>query len=330
MTHHSTSRSPDLPISRVERSPDSIVHALSFDIEDWFHMVEIDAVSDPAKWDSLPSIVVDRTRWIVDLVGEYGYRATFFILGWVAERYPEVAKGIAKAGHEVGTHSYWHRKVYDLSPEEFREDVERSIRVLEDQTSAPVRGFRAPSFSITPGAEWALDVLLDCGITYDASLFPASRGHGGYPCPQQAHLARSAQGREIPELPMSVARWGSAPVPFSGGGYMRFLPRMMIERGFRSFERRGIPAVIYLHPRDFDPDCPRVPMPLKRRFKCYVGLKTTEGKLRTLLASHRFDTCARVLEQQGTPPLDPPESNADDASAPRANVPMSPRQAPAP
>ncbi len=165
------------------------VHSLSFDIEDWFHMVEIEAVADPAKWDTWPSIVVKRTRWIIDLVGEYsgGQKATFFMLGWVAEKYPEIAKAAHAAGHEVATHSYWHRKVYDLSPEEFRKDMKRSIDVLSDQIGAPIRGFRAPSFSITPGTEWAFDVMLDLGLTYDASLFPAPRGHGGYPCPQQAH-----------------------------------------------------------------------------------------------------------------------------------------------
>lgn len=284
-------------------SQSPLVHSLSFDIEDWFHMVEIEAVADPAKWDSWPTIVVKRTRWIIDLVGEYNQRATFFMLGWVAEKYPEIAKAAHAAGHEVGTHSYWHRKVYDLSPDEFRSDMKRSIDVLSDQIGAPIRGFRAPSFSITPGTEWAFDVLLDLGITYDASLFPAPRGHGGYPCPQQAHDITTPSGRVMPELPMSIQRYGPAPIPFSGGGYMRFLPRWLIHRGFKQFEKNKIPVVIYLHPRDFDPDCPRVPMPLKRRFKCYTGMKTTEGKLRSLLATRKFDTCAGVLEREGFPPL---------------------------
>lgn len=279
-----------------------LVHALSFDIEDWFHMVEIEAVADPAKWPTLPSIVVDRTRWIVDLVGEYGHKATFFILGWVAERHPEIARFVADAGHEVATHSYWHRKVYELSPQEFREDIKRSVSVLEDQSGQRIRGFRAPSFSITPGSEWAFDALLDLGLNYDASLFPAPRGHGGYPCPQEAHGARAPSGRTMPELPMSIARAGPVPIPFSGGGYMRLLPSPVIEAGFRRFERRGVPVVIYLHPRDFDPDCPRVPMPLSRRFKCYVGLRSTERKLRRLLTSHRFDTCEGVLRRAGLLP----------------------------
>lgn len=281
-----------------------ITHALSFDIEDWFHMVEIDAVADPQKWGTLPSIVVDRTKWIVDLVGEYGHKATFFILGWVAERHPEIAQYIADRGHEVATHSYWHRKVYELTPDEFRDDIRRSVQVLADQTGLPVRGFRAPSFSITPGAEWAMDVLLDLGLTYDASLFPAQRGHGGYPCPQRAHDFVCPSGRVIPELPMSVLRRGPLSLPFSGGGYMRLLPRPVLQAAFDRFERAGVPAVVYLHPRDFDPRCPRVPMPLSRKFKCYVGLASTEGKLRSLLKTRRFATCAEVLSREGCAPLE--------------------------
>lgn len=281
----------------------TITHALSFDIEDWFHMVEVEAVADPARWPELPSIVVDRTSWIVDLIGEFGVRATFFMLGWVAERYPELTRRIADAGHEVATHGYWHRRVYALTPEEFAEDTRRSMEVLSDVTGEPVRGFRAPSFSITPGTEWAFDVLLDLGITYDASLFPAARGHGGYPCPQAAHDVTAPSGRALPELPMSVRRAGPVAVPFSGGGYMRVLPGAVIGACFDRFERSGTPAVVYLHPRDFDPDTPRVPMPLKRRLKCYTGMRTTEGKLRRLLAGRRFGTCAAVLRERGVPAL---------------------------
>lgn len=289
-----------------------VTHALSFDIEDWFHMVEIEAVADTSRWDGLPSIVVDRTKWIVDLVGEYGCRSTFFVLGWVAERYPEIVKCIVENGHEVGTHSYWHRKVYELSPEEFHEDMKRSIDVIADQSGSPVRGFRAPSFSITPGTEWSFDVLADLGITYDASLFPASRGHGGYACRQEAHDVTTPGGRTMPELPMSIMKIGRAEVPFSGGGYMRFLPGAVIERGFDVFERRGVPAVVYLHPRDFEPDCPRVPMPPSRRFKCYVGLKSTERKLRRLLDRRSFASCEEVMRGVGVPPM----HNRDGAGAP--------------
>jgi polysaccharide deacetylase family protein (PEP-CTERM system associated) len=278
------------------------VNALSFDIEDWFHIVEIDAVADKTKWAEFPSLVARYTRLILDIIGEHRTQATFFMLGWVADRHPELAKMIVAEGHEIGTHSYWHGRVDQHTPRAFYEDMKRSIDVLEQQTGRKVLGFRAPSFSITPGAEWAIDVLHDLGLVYDASLFPAPRGHGGYPCPQPPHdFTGAPSGRPIRELPMSVLRWGKLKLPFSGGGYLRLLPLPLIHYGFHRFNREGLPVVIYLHPRDFAPDCPRVEMPLHRRFKCYVGTKSTAGKLHALLGRYRFDTCASVLGIAGQP-----------------------------
>ena len=273
-----------------------VTNALSFDIEDWFHMVEIEAVADPRCWPDLDSIVERYTEWIVQTVTEAKVTATFFILGWIAVRYPRLVKLIADNGHELATHSYWHRKVYELTPESFRQDMQQSIDAIESAGGRRVLGFRAPSFSITPGTEWAFDVLHEVGLRYDASLFPARRGHGGYPCPAGPHAFTGApSGQPMPELPMSVMRVAGARVAFSGGGYLRLLPPWMIRRGFNQLNRRGIPAVVYLHPRDFAPDCPRVPMPPLRRFKCYVGLGGTEEKLRMLLRHYRFDTCAAVV-----------------------------------
>ncbi|MHC4427134.1 MAG: polysaccharide deacetylase family protein [Planctomycetota bacterium] len=274
----------------------SITNALTFDIEDWFHIVEVDAVSDPDSWPKLPSIVSEYTEWIVETLASAKVRATFFMLGWIAERYPQLVRTIAEDGHELGTHSYWHRKVYDLTPEEFREDLEHSIKIIEDVSGKRVIGFRAPSFSIVPGTEWALDVLREAGLEYDASLFPAPRGHGGYPCVRTPHVfEQTPSGQPIKELPVSVMHVGPVKVPFSGGGYLRLLPPAMIRRGFDCYHKRGWPVVVYLHPRDFCTDCPRVPMPLHRRFKSYVGIKSTEGKLRMLLERYRFDSCAQVL-----------------------------------
>jgi polysaccharide deacetylase family protein (PEP-CTERM system associated) len=260
-------------------------------------MVEIEAVSDPNTWPTLPSLVERYTRWILEALRAANARATFFVLGWIAERYPHLVREIAADGHELGTHSYWHRKVYELEPREFLNDMRRSIDVIESAApGAKVRGFRAPSFSITPGTEWAFDVLHDLGLEYDASLFPAARGHGGYPCPLKPHaFTHAPSGRAMPELPMSVMRFAGRSLPFSGGGYLRLLPLWLIRRGFDQLNAQGIPTVVYLHPRDFAPDCPRVPMPLKRRFKCYVGLDSTKGKLQALLAMYAFKPCAAVL-----------------------------------
>ncbi len=285
-----------------------MVHALSFDIEDWFHIVEVKAVEDPAQWPTLSaksSLVERYTDLILRVCDEHKTRATFFMLGWIAERHPLLVKRIADAGHELGTHSFWHRKVFELTPEVFAEDIARSITAIRAGAGRDIsiRGFRAPSFSITPGTEWAFDVLLDAGLTYDASLFPAPRGHGGYACTPGPHTVTSPQGRPIAELPMSVAPVGVGPLRkrmcYCGGGYLRLLPTSLIEQGIRSEAAAGRATVIYLHPRDFASDCPKVAMPPHRFFKCYVGTRTTEVKLRGLLARHRFDTCGNVLRNAG-------------------------------
>jgi polysaccharide deacetylase family protein (PEP-CTERM system associated) len=275
--------------------PAPILNALSFDIEDWFHIVGIDALSDPASWPNLPTIVVERTRFILNLLREHNTRATFFILGWIADRYPEIVRDIAGAGHEIASHGHMHERVYTQTREQFRDDLRRSLDAISRGASAPIRGYRAPSFSITPGTEWAFDVIAEQGFTYDASLFPAKRGHGGYPCPEEPHSLTTPSGKPLRELPMSVGRFGPARMAYSGGGYMRLLPLSLIERGIAQSNRAGRPCVTYLHPRDFASDQPRPPMPIYRRFKSYVGLSTTEGKLRALLRAHRWGTCEEVL-----------------------------------
>lgn len=272
-----------------------IVNALSFDIEDWFHMIGIDGVDDPETWSELPSILEYRTHEILDELDRRGVRATFFIVGWVADRYPHVVREIAIRGHEIGTHSYWHRTVSSLTPEAFAEDIAQSIDSIGTASGVCVRGFRAPSFSIVPGCEWAFDVLLDAGLSYDASLFPAPRGHGGYPCPIVPHKVTAPSGRTLPVLPMSVTRLLGKSIGFSGGGYLRLLPAGMIRRTITKMNGQGLPAVVYLHPADFAVDRPHVSMPLGRRFKTRVGLHTTMPKLRHLLDRFQFDSCAAVL-----------------------------------
>lgn len=274
----------------------AVTHALSFDIEDWFHVVDVPGAPTRDEWASAPDSLVEKyTDWVLETLEPKGQRATFFILGWIADHHPDLVRRIADAGHEVACHSYWHERVYLQTREEFREETRRTKAILEDLSGRPVVGYRAPSFSITPGAEWAMDELLDLGFTYDASLFPAKRGHGGYPCPQAPHdFTATPSGRTIRELPMSVLPIGPLKAPFSGGGYLRVLPKWMIRRGFAHFERNGLPVVVYLHPRDFAPECPRIPMAPHRRFKSYTGMRSTAGKLRMLLERYRFDTCAAV------------------------------------
>lgn len=275
-----------------------MLHALSFDIEDWFHIVEIPELEDRSRWDGYSSIVEEKTDLILSILDRYDVKATFFVLGWIARKYPSVAKKITNKGHELGTHSFWHRKVYELTREQFYDDLQLSIDILQDQTGQKVQGFRAPSFSIIPGTEWAFDVIKDLGLTYDASLFPAKRGQGGYSVQQTPHLLnKPISETNLPELPMSVYKMGPINIPFSGGGYLRFLPKKVIQFGFTNFQNNHRPAVVYLHPRDFAPEAPRVPMPLNRKFKCYTGLHTTKRKLEMLLENFKFGTCMEVLEK---------------------------------
>ena len=273
-----------------------VTHALSFDIEDWFHMVEIDSVDDPAKWDAFPSIVERETEWILETLQKRDITATFYVLGWIADRYPDLVRSIDQAGHEIGSHSFWHRRVDTLTREQFRTDVRDSLDAIRAAGVERCPGFRAPTFSIVPGAEWAFDELLDLGFEYDASLFPMAREHGGYPCSRDPHLSNIApSGRSMPELPMSIMDIGPRSTAFSGGGFFRLFPKALVRRGFDQCEAAGRPVVVYMHPRDFAVDTPHVEMSRIRRFKCYVGIKGARAKFEWMLDNWRFTSCENVL-----------------------------------
>lgn len=273
-------------------------HTLSFDIEDWFHIVDISELEDQSKWNefSKQSLVEKRTLQILEILNDFNTKATFFILGWIADRYPDLIQEIAEQGHEIGTHSYWHRRIYKLNREEFQRDLSRSIESITKSSGAEIRGFRAPSFSITPGSEWAFEVMKDLGLEYDASLFPAKRGHGGYKIKQGPQiLDKKMFGISFPELPMSMMPVGSMNIPFSGGGYLRFWPESILKFGLNQLEKKNLPGIIYLHPRDFATGCPKASMPFHRKFKCYYNLGSTEKKLKMLLRNFEFTTCEEVL-----------------------------------
>ena len=276
---------------------DRPVHGLSFDIEDWFHVIGVPELEDSDTWLKRESLVERRTDQILQICDDHQVKATFFIVGWIADHHPELVRRIADAGHEFGSHTYWHRLVFTLDRRTFREDLQRSVRGIQDLTGREVLGFRAPCFSLTPGFEWVMDELLDEGIRYDASLFPVARENGGYPCPRGPHLFETPSGQRIPALPMSVTRVGPVVTGFSGGSYFRLLPFGLMERLFRRQESRGMPAIVYLHPRDFAPDCPRVPMGLRRRVYLHAGLAKTERKLRQLLEQFVFVPCSELVKR---------------------------------
>jgi len=271
---------------------------MTFDIEEWFHLVGVASMADRSRWEILERTVEPLTERILALLAEYEVRATFFVLGWVAERYPKLVRRVVEAGHEIGSHSYGHREVYAHTPASFREDLRRSIGVLEQAGGCRVLGFRAPSFSLVRGCEWAWDAMLDCGLVYDASVFPVKRSHGGYPLKTSSPVALTTPtGRAIEQLPMSVMRLPGLGkrIAFSGGGYFRVLPWWLVQRGFARHEAAGRSAVLYLHPWDFAPDGPSLPMRRFQKFKCYRNREQTEPRLRALMRRYRFVTCAQVL-----------------------------------
>ncbi len=280
----------------------NITHAMSFDIEDWFHIVQVRGL-EAEHWDDLTrqhTLVERYTDQILQTCADAGTHATFFVLGWIAERYPALVRRIADAGHELASHGHMHDRVGEIGRERFAKDLKKSIDAIGDASGVRVKGYRAPSFSIVPGCEWAFDELALAGIEWDSSLFPAPRGHGGYPCPREPHLVTTPTGATIRELPMSV--WQPVPAApfrmgFSGGGYLRLLPYSQLRSAIASEAKQGRPTVVYLHPRDFAGDCPRWPMPPHRRFKCYVGLASTQRKLERLLADNAWEPCGSVLSR---------------------------------
>ena len=274
-----------------------LAHGLSFDIEDWFHVIGVPELEDSTTWEDRESLVERRTDQILQICDDHQVKATFFVVGWIADRHPALMRRIADAGHELGSHTYWHRLLFKLDRPTFREDLQRSITSIQDRTGHRVQGFRAPCFSLIPGLEWVADELLDAGIQYDASLFPVPRENGGYPCPRAPHLFEAPSGRRIPSLPMSVGRIGPVVTGFSGGSYLRILPSKVVQALFRRQESSGVPGVVYLHPRDFATDCPRVRMGLRRRFNLHAGMASTERKLRRLLERFAFVPCSELVNR---------------------------------
>jgi polysaccharide deacetylase family protein (PEP-CTERM system associated) len=274
----------------------AVVNAMTIDVEDYFQVSAFDDVVSRTAWDGFESRVCRNTERILELFAEADVRGTFFVLAWVAERFPGLVRTIASLGHEIASHGYGHRLVYDLTPEEFRRDVSRAKRTLEDMTGTPVVGFRAPSYSITGRSAWALDVLVEEGYVYDASIFPIRHDRYGMPsAPRHPHLLRRPRGPLV-EAPPSTVRWMGQNFPVAGGGYFRHLPAEWTRWGISRINRaEGCPAVFYLHPWEIDPEQPRIPTRLLTRLRHYRNLHKTEARLRRLLRDFSFGPLLSVL-----------------------------------
>jgi polysaccharide deacetylase family protein (PEP-CTERM system associated) len=273
-----------------------ITNAMTIDVEDYFHANALNASAPVTRWESLDSRVEANNDRLLEMFARAGVTGTFFVLGWVAERHPGIVRKIRAAGHEVASHGYWHQLTYDLPIDTFREDVRRAKALLEDQSGAAVRGYRAPSYSITRQSLWALDVLIEEGYEYDASIFPIRHDRYGIAdAPRHLHkLARSAGG--LIEAPPSTVRLGGVNLPIAGGGYFRLLPYAWTRWGMARVNRvEQRPVIFYLHPWEIDPDQPRMDVGRVSRLRHYRNLHVTAARLERLLRDFAFGPLADLL-----------------------------------
>ncbi|MFO0881179.1 MAG: XrtA system polysaccharide deacetylase [Gemmataceae bacterium] len=271
------------------------LNALTIDVEDYYHVSGFEGVIDRADWENLPSRVGSSTERLLDCLAEAGVHATFYILGWVAERQPSLVRAIQAAGHEIGCHSYEHRLIYQQTPGEFRADLRRGLRVLEDILGEAVTLYRAPSFSITLASTWALNILAEEGIRIDSSIYPTHHDRYGIAgTPLEPHAIDLPAGR-LWEFPPPVCRLLGYPLPVGGGGYFRLFPYAVTRAGLRRINAAGRPFATYLHPWELDPDQPRVPAKATTRFRHYVSLKRTEVRLVRLLKDFPMGTVSQAL-----------------------------------
>ncbi|WP_417594311.1 XrtA system polysaccharide deacetylase [Parasphingorhabdus sp.] len=259
---------------------DALLNAMSVDIEDWFQVGAFETVIDRADWDTLEQRVERNTEAVLALFDEAGIKATFFILGWVAERYPALMEQIAAAGHEIANHGYDHARVFTLTPDQFRNDLDRSRKILEDTSGQKVVGYRAPSFSIDQRTPWAHEILAEQGYAYSSSVAPINHDHYGWAGSPRFAWKPVGQSDFI-ELPVTTVKLGNRILAAGGGGFFRLLPYTLYDRAIRkmhSDDGRG--AIFYFHPWEIDPDQPRVSnAPIKSKIRHYTNLKSMRGKL---------------------------------------------------
>ena len=277
-----------------------IQNALTVDVEDYFHVSAFAKNINQQDWDNYPLRVENNTRRLLDLFDEYEVKATFFVLGWVAERTPNLIKDIANRGHEVACHGFSHQLVYNQSPEVFREETLRSKQLLEDIIQAPVIGYRAASYSITNRSLWALDILAEAGFEYDSSIFPVRHDRYGIPdAPEFPHRMETPNGHSLVEFPLSTAKLLKYRLPVAGGGYFRLYPYAITRAGLSQINRRQKPFIFYLHPWEIDPDQPKISTSWFSRFRHYNNLDECESRLHHLLSDFEFGTTKNILTSLG-------------------------------
>lgn len=275
-----------------------VTHAMTVDVEDYFHVAAFNKVIDPSTWDSWPCRVEQNTNTLLALFDRNKIKITFFILGWVAERYPELIKRIHQQGHEIASHGYSHQLIYKQDPEVFREETAKSKQILEDLIQQPITGYRAASYSITRNSLWALETLAELGFTWDSSIFPTRHDNYGIPgSPEEPYKIGTRQGKILTEFPLTTAKVLGQSIPAAGGGYFRqypyFVSRWLFEIASLNQTK---PQIFYLHPWEIDPDQPRVPnASWFSNFRHYTNLHRCLPRLEKMLADFKFGTISESL-----------------------------------
>ena len=280
----------------------AVTNAFSVDVEDYFHVSAFASTIRPENWERLESRVERNTERVLARLDEHGVKATFFVLGWIAQRHPALIQGIYRQGHEVACHGFSHQLVYRQSQATFREETLRAKGILEDIIQAPVLGYRAASYSITARSIWALDVLAEAGFRYDSSIFPVRHDLYGMPnAPRLPYRMETPSGHTLVEFPLTTKRMLGAQLPVAGGGYFRLYPYRLTKWALRSINRReSRPFIFYLHPWEVDPQQPRiVGAPWRSRFRHYNNLDRCEARLVRLLGDFRFAPVREVLRNLG-------------------------------
>ena len=271
-----------------------MINAMTVDLEDWHHSIDSILFED---WDKYESRVEANTYKILESFKESNVKATFFILGYIAQKYPSLVKEISSLGHEIATHGHSHRLIYRQTPQEFREDLKRSINVIEDVSQQKVLGFRAPYWTITKESYWALDILLDEGIKYDSSIYPIKTYLYGIPdSPVYPYVVKENNGVKLFEFPPSTITTFGRRIPVAGGFYMRLFPYWFIRSGIKRINKEGQSAIIYIHPPEFDPQKPVLKLPFKEKILHYYNLDVMEGKIRHLVSEFKFGTIKEIFK----------------------------------
>lgn len=279
----------------MELSASRLFHHFTVDVEEYFQVSALEPYAPRNRWDQFPRRLEVGLRRLLDLLSEHDASGTFFVLGWIAERSPKLVREITERGHEVASHGSDHRRVTTITPDQFRESVRTSKGVLEEVTGKEVFGYRAPSFSIIRGGEWALDILVEENYRYDSSLFPVQRKGYGFVGGGRDPYDIQCPAGTLHEIPPATINVGRAVFPAAGGAYFRHLPYRLVHSALASAEQRGVPGTFYIHPWELDPAQPRLSVPILTRVRHYGGLTRTVPRLRRLLGTFRFQSIAATL-----------------------------------